>query len=256
VRLEPREDGQRRLATPLVPGHHRRERHARTEAPVGSALHRELVLLAGRARVLGAASPAGASELGQCTRGARLDEPANARACDLLTRRTKALDEATRAAVVRLCVEAHQEPDFENLFSYLPPEGLHVLARLGEQLVGHAVVTTRWLQPNGLPLLRTAYVDAVATSPEYQGRGIGSAVMRHLAAFITDYDVACLETERQPFYERLGWEEWRGPLAGRSDDGLIPTPDETGVMILRLPRTPDLDLEALMTIEATAARIW
>jgi aminoglycoside 2'-N-acetyltransferase I len=175
---------------------------------------------------------------------------------DVLARRTEDLDEATRSAVVRLCMEAHNEPDFENLFSYLPPEGLHVLAYLGEELVGHAVVTTRWLQPDGLPLLRTAYVDAVATAPTHQGRGIGSTVMRHLASVVTDYDIACLETERLGFYERLGWDQWRGPLAGRSDEGLIPTPGETGVMILRLRRTPELDNQALLTIEATPVRIW
>jgi aminoglycoside 2'-N-acetyltransferase I len=80
--------------------------------------------------------------------------------------------------------------------------------------------------------------------------------MRRLASAVADYDIACLETERVGFYERLGWEEWRGPLAGRSDDRLIPTPDQKGVMILRLPRTPELDPDALLTIEASAARIW
>jgi aminoglycoside 2'-N-acetyltransferase I len=172
------------------------------------------------------------------------------------TLRTSELDEATRSAVVRLCIDAHQEEDFRNLFSYLPPDGLHVLGYLGEQLVGHAVVTTRWLQPQDLPLLRTAYVDAVATSPAHQGQGVGSAVMSHLASVVTDYDVACLDTDRVSFYARLGWEEWRGPLAGRSDAGLIPTPDQEGVMILRLPRTPELDPDGLLTIEASAVRIW
>jgi aminoglycoside 2'-N-acetyltransferase I len=99
-------------------------------------------------------------------------------------------------------------------------------------------------------------VDAVATSPAYQRRGIGTAVMRRLASAVGDFDIACLETDRTAFYERLGWEEWRGPLAGRSEDGLIPTPDQTGVMILRLPRTPELDLDAPLTIEAHPARIW
>jgi aminoglycoside 2'-N-acetyltransferase I len=117
-------------------------------------------------------------------------------------------------------------------------------------------VTTRWLQPEGLPLLRTAYVDAVATSPAQQGRGVGSAVMRRLASAVTDYDIACLATERVGFYERLGWVEWPGPLAGRSDDGLIPTPEQRGVMILRLPRTPPLDLSVLLTIEVQPPRIW
>jgi hypothetical protein len=43
------------------------------------------------------------------------------------------------------------------------------------------------------------------------------------------------------FYSRLGWETWRGSLAGRSDDGLVPAPDQRGVMGLRLSRTPGLD---------------
>jgi aminoglycoside 2'-N-acetyltransferase I len=152
-------------------------------------------------------------------------------------------------------MEAHQEPDFENLFSYLPEDGLHVLAWRGEALIGHAVVTTRWLQAGGGPRLRTAYVDAVATSPDSQGQGVGSGVMEHLASLVTEWDIACLETERESFYARLGWEVWRGPLAGRTDVGLIPTPDQTGIMILRLPNSPHLDLEAPLTIEVNQ-RIW
>ncbi len=172
------------------------------------------------------------------------------------TIRTTSLDERSRSEIVRLCIAAHREQDFENLFSYLPPDGLHVVAVEDERLVGHAVVTTRWLQPGVRRLLRTAYVDAVAVSPEHQGRGIGSAVMQYLATAIDDYDIACLETDRQAFYERLGWEEWRGPLAGRSQDGLIPTPDQQGIMILRLPLTTSLDLDDQLTVEANPWRIW
>jgi aminoglycoside 2'-N-acetyltransferase I len=180
-----------------------------------------------------------------------------AESLEIETRRTSELDGTARAEVVRLCIDAHREPDFEHLFSYLPPEGLHVLARSGDKLVGHAVITNRWLQPEDLPLLRTAYVDAVATSPAAQGRGVGTAVMRHLAEAVGDeFEIACLETESVSFYERLGWEEWRGPLAGRSDEGLIPTPDQKGIMILRLPGTPELDLNLLLTIESHPARIW
>ena len=175
---------------------------------------------------------------------------------ELRTKRTSDMDQRTRETVVRLCIDAHQEEDFQNLFSYLPPEGLHVLAYLDERLVGHAVVTIRWLQAGNGPLLRTAYVDAVATSPTDQGLGIGSAVMRHLASVVGDCDIACLETDRVAFYERLGWEEWRGSLGGRSTKGFIPTPDQSGIMILRLGRTPNLDLHQLLTIEAHTARIW
>ncbi|MCE7982633.1 MAG: N-acetyltransferase [Caldilinea sp. CFX5] len=169
--------------------------------------------------------------------------------------RTEDLDPTARAAIIQVCVAATQEEDFYNLFSYIPSGGRHFLAYDGAQLVSHAVVTTRWLQPAGLPLLKTAYVDAVATFPAYQGQGFGSAVMQHLAAHIADYEIACLQTERQSFYARLGWEEWRGPLAGRGAEGLIPTPDQRGVMILRLAHTPPLTLDELLTIEVSG-RIW
>ncbi len=89
-----------------------------------------------------------------------------------------------------------------HLFSYIPCGGIHVLAYREQELVSHAVVTTRWLQPEGLPVLRTAYVDAVATLPAYQGQGIGSRVMRHLVSVIADFEIACLETDRVSFDER------------------------------------------------------
>ena len=170
------------------------------------------------------------------------------------THRTKDLDQAERSAIVGLCTEAHQV-DFAQLFSFLPPDGLHVLAYEAGELVSHAVVTTRWLQPDNLPLLRTAYVDAVATDPAYQGKGIGSSVMRHLASVIQDYELACLETERVSFYAQVGWEEWRGPLAGRKGTELMPTPDQKGIMILRLTRTPPLDLNSSLTVEYDG-RVW
>ena len=170
--------------------------------------------------------------------------------------RTAALDERARAEVIRVCIEAHREDDFENLFSYLPPDGLHFSGRLDDRLVSHAVVTTRWLHHQQLPVLRTAYVDAVATAPAAQGRGYAGAVMRTLAANVTDYDIACLSTsDASGFYARLGWEVWRGPLAGRAGDDVIPTPDQDDVMILRLPRTPALDVDSLLTIEVQG-RIW
>ena len=171
--------------------------------------------------------------------------------------RTEDLDAATKASIIQVCVEAHQEEDFKNLFFYIPSGGWHFLAYHNDQLVSHAVVTTRWLQPEGQPLLKTAYVDAVATLPAYQGRGYASDVMRQLAKDIDrEYIIACLETEHETFYEHLGWEVWHGPLAGRNDDELIPTPDQNGIMILRLSQTPALNLNQRLTIECQSGRIW
>jgi hypothetical protein len=80
--------------------------------------------------------------------------------------------------------------------------------------------------------------------------------MRHLATVIPDYMIACLQTDRVSFYAHVGWELWRGDLAGRGEHGLIPTPEQQGVMILRLPQTPLLDLDGLLTIEDQGVRIW
>lgn len=86
----------------------------------------------------------------------------------MVTAKTADLDTPTRESIVRLCVAAHREDDFRNLFVYVPSGGLHFLAFQAEVLVSHALVTTRWLQPDGWPPLKTAYVDAVATLPGRQ----------------------------------------------------------------------------------------
>jgi len=170
--------------------------------------------------------------------------------------RTEDLTAADRSAVIDVCIAAHDLEDFRNLFSYVPSGGRHFLAYRGPNLVGHAVVTTRWLQLSDKPLMRTAYVDAVSTLPSFQRLGYGTAVMRRLAAEIDDYGIGCLQTDLRGFYEPLGWEPWRGALSGRADDRLIPTPDQRGVMVLRLRRTPPIDLDEPLSIEAQANRIW
>src|SRR5215212_9719657 len=62
--------------------------------------------------------------------------------------------------LIQFCTIAYSE-NFEGLFEGLPGS-VHVRARLAGTLVSHAAWVTRWLQPQELPLLRTAYVEAVA----------------------------------------------------------------------------------------------
>jgi aminoglycoside 2'-N-acetyltransferase I len=175
----------------------------------------------------------------------------------IISARTEKLNEHTRTAIIELCVDAHQEQDFRNLFTYVSSGGWHFLAYHDDLLVSHALVTTRWLQTEDQSLLKTAYLDAVATLPAHQGQGYGSALMRQLASDIdSQYVIACLGTDRETFYERLGWQSWRGPLAGRRDHDLIPTPKQHGVMVLRLSQTPTLDLDSMLTIECQTGRIW
>ena len=163
-----------------------------------------------------------------------------------------------RQAVIDVCLAAHEDNEFRYMFTkYFQSGSRHFLAYDGDTLVSHAVVSTRGVQPEELPILRTAFVDAVSTLPSRQNQGYGSATMQRLAETIVDYEIGCLQTDdRTSFYAHHGWEEWRGPLAGRSDGGLIPTPDQRGVMVLRLPNAPPFDLDAALTIECQPERIW
>ena len=170
---------------------------------------------------------------------------------------TEELTPEQKSAIIVVCVAAHDNAEFENLFRvYIRSGGRHFVGYSDAQIVSHAVVTTRWLQHDGGAPLKTAFVDAVSTLPDVQGNGHASAVMRALASGIDDYDVGCLQTDIPEFYERLDWELWCGPLSGRSGDDLIPTPEQTGVMILRLERTPVFDLDGSLSIEQQPTRIW
>jgi hypothetical protein len=53
----------------------------------------------------------------------------------ITAKRTEELNAATRAAIVVLCILAHQEEDFQHLFAYMPAGGLHFLAYRAQALV-------------------------------------------------------------------------------------------------------------------------
>jgi aminoglycoside 2'-N-acetyltransferase I len=136
--------------------------------------------------------------------------------------------------------------------------GTHVLVEVDGALVSHAAVVERELRIAGGPFL-TGYVEAVATAPSFQGRGHGTAAMGEIAAILAArFDLGALGTGRHGFYERLGWETWRGPSSVRSDGGEVPTPDDDGfIMILRTPRTPaGLDLGLPISCDWRPGAVW
>jgi aminoglycoside 2'-N-acetyltransferase I len=171
---------------------------------------------------------------------------------------TVALTTATRESIVSLCNGAwghDPEHEFAGLFD-LVTDSMHVLAYENEVLVAHACWADRRLEPEGLPPLRTAYVDAVATEPVLQGRGIGSLVMQRFAREAADYELNALSSERAPaFYERLNWERWRGPTGVRTAQGTQPTPDDI-VLILRTQTTPVLNLDAGLLADNRPGQPW
>jgi aminoglycoside 2'-N-acetyltransferase I len=162
---------------------------------------------------------------------------------------------AQRRAIIALCALSYAE-DFEDMFE-LFPDSTHVLGYDGGVLVSHAMWVTRWLAPGDMEPLRTAYVEAVATHPDHQRRGFATGVMQALAGGIRSFELGalCPNQDVIDLYYKAGWEPWRGPLFIRADHGLICTPEEL-VLILRLPQTPPLDLEASLSAEWREGELW
>jgi aminoglycoside 2'-N-acetyltransferase I len=135
--------------------------------------------------------------------------------------------------------------------------GVHFIAQVGDELVAHAAVVERDIHVGAAPL-RTGYVEAVATAPSLQRRGYGSAVMRDVNALIRDrYELGVLGTGSQGFYERLGWQIWRGPSYVRTATGELPTPDEDGyLLVFRTPSSPAVDLTAPISCEWREGDVW
>ena len=135
--------------------------------------------------------------------------------------------------------------------------GQHFVLEFDGEVGAHASVVERELHVGARPL-RTGYVEAVATIPVRQGEGLGSLVMAEVTGYIrAGFELGALGTGRQRFYERLGWRTWTGPSAVRTIDGLRPTPDDDGyIMVLATPTSPPLDLNTTITCEWRPGDVW
>jgi aminoglycoside 2'-N-acetyltransferase I len=116
--------------------------------------------------------------------------------------------------------------------------GRHFVVAEAGALLAHAAVVDRTLEWDGRRL-RTGYVEAVATLPERQGQGLGSAVMRAVAGFLDErYELGALDTATPEFYERLGWARWPGRTGVRGPNGVRLTPREDGKVLVRFTGAP------------------
>jgi aminoglycoside 2'-N-acetyltransferase I len=135
--------------------------------------------------------------------------------------------------------------------------GRHYVLEAEGRIVSHAAVVERELHVDGRPL-RTGYVEAVATAPQHQRRGYGTAIMREVNSDIAEqYELGALGTGSHRFYERLDWQTWRGPSYVRTTAGLQATPDEDGyILVLVTPSSPPLDLIAPISCDWRAGDVW
>jgi aminoglycoside 2'-N-acetyltransferase I len=163
------------------------------------------------------------------------------------------IDPKLKARVIALCNRAYGE-ELRLLFKTFR-DATHVLGFMEGSLVSHAMWVTRWLQPGNSPLLRTAYVEMVATKPENQREGFATAIMRRLASTISAFDLGALSPADTTLYSRLGWVFWRGPLFIRYGVNLIATSNER-IMVLRLPGTPRLEMDEPISAEWREGELW
>jgi aminoglycoside 2'-N-acetyltransferase I len=174
--------------------------------------------------------------------------------------RTAELDDATVRDIRRLLAGAfagHEDGDFTEEDWQHSIGGVHVLVELDGSIAGHVSVVERALEIDGRPV-RTGYVEAVAIDPQRQRQGLGTIMMRDVNAYIADhFELGALGTGSHAFYERLGWQTWRGPTGVRAPDGLQPTPDEDGyILILRTPASPPLRLTDPISCDPRSGDSW
>jgi aminoglycoside 2'-N-acetyltransferase I len=133
--------------------------------------------------------------------------------------------------------------------------GLRVLLVDDEQLLAHAALVPRRLRV-GRRWFTAGYVEGVAATP--RRRGLGTAVMRGVdRAVHAGYELGALSTGEHGFYERLGWERWRGPTSVIDGDRDARTPDDDdGVMVLRTAATSAIDLDAAIACESRTGDVW
>lgn len=166
---------------------------------------------------------------------------------------TSSLSPQLLAEVRSLCEEAYGQ-DLARYFADIGP-GVHLLGWQGSALVSHVMWVERALYPAGVAPLQAAYVELVATRVAAQRRGFASELMRRLAHEIRSYPLGALSPSDPAFYERLGWEQWRGALFVRRSARITATPDEA-VMVLPLRASQALDLAAPLGIDWRPGEVW
>lgn len=135
--------------------------------------------------------------------------------------------------------------------------GWHVVVREGGALLAHAAVVPRVIAVAGKPF-RGGYVEGVATTPQRHGEGLGSIVMSRVDQILRNrFEIGALSTGLHSFYERLGWERWRGPSFVRRGEELARTEeDDDGIMVLRFGPSLGLDLTEPISCPARNGDDW
>src|SRR5262249_28056390 len=135
------------------------------------------------------------------------------------------------------------DPDWEHALG-----GVHAVAWLDGEVVGHASVVQRRLLHGGRAL-RTGYVEGVGVRAELRGQGYRTALMDALERVVRGaYDLGALGAtdEAAQFYGNRGWVRWGGSTYALTPNGVVRTAAEDG-SVLVLPVGVLLDLSGSLT---------
>ncbi len=168
-----------------------------------------------------------------------------------------ALVPAMRAAMQSLCDAAYRGTFTADDLAHALG-GTHIVVRQHSAWIAHAAVVARVVHV-GERVLRAGYVEAVAVHPEVQGQAMGTEVMRAVGELIgANHDIGILSTGEHAFYERVGWEAWRGPSYVITSDGTWrrSEDEDDGIMVLRCPPTAGIDARAPIACHDRAGDAW
>lgn len=177
---------------------------------------------------------------------------------ELRVAHTAELDAAVLAAGRALMYEVFPDDmtdaDWEHALG-----GMHALAFVDGELIGHASVIQRRLIHGGRAL-RAGYVEGVAVRAAHRRSGVGRALMDALEEVITNaYDLGALGAtdEAVPFYVGRGWERWRGPSWALTPSGVVRTAEEDGaIYVLPLTSGPALSLDDPLMADWRDGDVW
>jgi len=135
--------------------------------------------------------------------------------------------------------------------------GWHLIAVDGPTVISHAAVVRRVIGVAGKDY-RSGYVEGVATRPDRQGQGCGSAVTVGASTLIREQlELGVLSTGLHEFYGRLGWERWQGPSFVDNSGRLVRTQEEDdGIMVLRAGPSSGIDLTAPIACRSRPGDDW
>lgn len=135
--------------------------------------------------------------------------------------------------------------------------GRHVIAFDADAAVSHAAVVPRTIRVADHPY-QAGYVEGVATAPGRRREGLASLVMAEASSLVQgEFELGVLSTDLHSFYERFGWERWRGTTFVDHGDRLVRTPEEDdGIMVLRSGPSTAVDLREPISCRRRSGDDW